>query len=340
MSESPKPTEKLIIDNFVGIKHLELDIRQINILIGPQATGKSICAKLLFYFKRFPQEIMNNLSAVRSEIELGRLCIAKFDEYFPPRSLGRHPFTIRYEVGDYFTELKGRPETSTRLGIESSLLKMLGENFQAPPSGRRAQGLPPGLDLPASRSEVMLDYLKTRVFTRAGYDQVFIPAGRSFLVNLRSAVFSLMEAKVPIDPFMKHLGAYYEWFRGLYLKQPPEEINLGIEDILRGHYVGADDEDIIETKDGRRVDSMHWSSAQQEVLPLAIILAAIPFAGSLGGGFTLYVEEPEAHLFPLAQKEIVELLATAVKTTRAPQSVQYFITTHSPYVLTSFNKGN
>ena len=45
--------EKLIIDNFAGIKHIELDVGQINILIGPQATGKSVCAKLHYYFEYF-----------------------------------------------------------------------------------------------------------------------------------------------------------------------------------------------------------------------------------------------------------------------------------------------
>lgn len=41
-----QPHERLIIDNFAGIKHLEIELKKINILIGPQGTGKSVCAKL------------------------------------------------------------------------------------------------------------------------------------------------------------------------------------------------------------------------------------------------------------------------------------------------------
>jgi predicted ATPase len=41
------------------------------------------------------------------------------------------------------------------------------------------------------------------------------------------------------------------------------------------------------------------------------------------------IEEPEAHLFPTAQKYLIELLALVVNTTPS----QIFITTHSPYVL-------
>lgn len=47
------------------------------------------------------------------------------------------------------------------------------------------------------------------------------------------------------------------------------------------------------------------------------------------------IEEPEAHLFPAAQKKIVELLGLVFNNARSP--LQLIITTHSPYVLTSLN---
>ncbi len=50
-------TEKLIIKNFAGIKELEIEVKKINILIGPETSGKSICAKLLFYFQDFFKEV-------------------------------------------------------------------------------------------------------------------------------------------------------------------------------------------------------------------------------------------------------------------------------------------
>ena len=46
------------------------------------------------------------------------------------------------------------------------------------------------------------------------------------------------------------------------------------------------------------------------------------------------VEEPEAHLFPVAQKSLIELLALMVNQN---DDNQLIITTHSPYVLTVFN---
>lgn len=43
--------EKIKIQNFGGIAVLEAEFKQINIFIGPQASGKSITVKLLFFFK-------------------------------------------------------------------------------------------------------------------------------------------------------------------------------------------------------------------------------------------------------------------------------------------------
>lgn len=48
---------------------------------------------------------------------------------------------------------------------------------------------------------------------------------------------------------------------------------------------------------------------------------------------SIYIEEPEAHLFPNAQKAIVRLLARLCNMDK----YQVFITTHSPYLLSSIN---
>jgi predicted ATPase len=53
------------------------------------------------------------------------------------------------------------------------------------------------------------------------------------------------------------------------------------------------------------------------------------------GGATVFIEEPEAHLFPTAQRKIVQLLGRLANDIRS--DFQLFITTHSPYILSSFN---
>jgi hypothetical protein len=82
----------------------------------------------------------------------------------------------------------------------------------------------------------------------------------------------------------------------------------------------------------RRVRLADASSGQQEALPLLLTLGLV-FSG-LESKRDVYFEEPEAHLFPTSQREIVELLAAAFNL--AKDSVRFVLTTHSPYILTTF----
>jgi predicted ATP-dependent endonuclease of OLD family len=45
------------------------------------------------------------------------------------------------------------------------------------------------------------------------------------------------------------------------------------------------------------------------------------------------IEEPEAHLYPMAQKHLIEMIAMMLNSTDS----QVIITTHSPYILSIFN---
>ncbi|MBF0473444.1 MAG: AAA family ATPase, partial [Nitrospirae bacterium] len=105
--------------------------------------------------------------------------------------------------------------------------------------------------------------------------------------------------------------------------------------LLNGNYEIIKDEDYISLNDGRYISVATASSGQQEILPLMMVLAwFIIIRRKLG--YTLYIEEPEAHLFPTSQKHIVELISSVFNISNKPP-LQFFITTHSPYILTSFN---
>ena len=41
--------KKLIIDNIGPIKHVELDLKRVNVIIGPQSAGKSCILKIAFF---------------------------------------------------------------------------------------------------------------------------------------------------------------------------------------------------------------------------------------------------------------------------------------------------
>jgi hypothetical protein len=92
------------------------------------------------------------------------------------------------------------------------------------------------------------------------------------------------------------------------------------------------------SNDKSKIDIAHASSGQQEVLPMAVILSAQPYQKTFGGQHFV-IEEPETHLFPSAQNDIILLIANAYnyKPINGERINAFTIATHSPYILTAFN---
>jgi len=348
--------EKLIVKDFAGIKDMEIDVKRVNILIGPQASGKSVCAKLLFYFKNFVWEILSVVENKQTKRNLDSNYSKTFEEYFPPDSWGKQDFFIRYEISNVFIEVSRKQNTKGKISLSYSdffnkelkdlrnLLKKAGEK-----SSERNTKYDNLENLYLTRQvlrEHLIDFLGKSIGREAAFTQLFIPAGRSFFANLQSNIFSFLSSNNTLDPFLREFGSTYEDIKSLrlgsrnrlegrYTKDIQEEINSLIEKTLCGKHVREKGKDFLEVADGRRISVANSSSGQQETLPLTTMLAALPFLVASRVGRTVYIEEPEAHLFPSAQRNIVELIATVFNYRK--EQLQFFITTHSPYVLTALN---
>ncbi|MEG3928982.1 MULTISPECIES: AAA family ATPase [unclassified Microcoleus] len=348
--------EKLTVKNFAGITDLEIEIKRINILIGPQASGKSVCAKLLFYFKNFVWEILSIVENEQTKRNLDSNYSKKFEEYFPPNSWGKQDFFIRYELANIFIEVSRKKESKGKIVLSYSelfnkeftelrnLLKKI--RVQYSEEYPKYDSLDRFYVTSQMLREIFVDFLVTSIGREAAFSQLFIPAGRSFFANLQNNIFSFLSSNNALDPFLREFGSIYENIKRSAIvsrsrlaetnaKDIQEEIDRLIENSLCGKHVHEKGKDFLEVADGRRISIANSSSGQQETLPLTIMLAALPFLTSSGIGQTVYIEEPEAHLFPSAQRNVVELIATVFNYRK--EQLQFFITTHSPYVLTAFN---
>lgn len=126
------------------------------------------------------------------------------------------------------------------------------------------------------------------------------------------------------------IDSYYEVIND---KENIKTIVEKITQILKGNYVidRWGEKILIPENNEQYVYLRNSSSGQQEAIRILqdIFLAVIEKQKVLR-----IIEEPEAHLFPDAQKTIIELLALLVNEDKDNQLI---ITTHSPYVLTVFN---
>ncbi len=332
-------TERLIIQNFAGIQHIDIEIKKFNILIGPQASGKSICAKLLFYFKNIPSEIIHAVGETDySQKTIDTKFKTRFLEYFPSISLGDKSFLIRYEHSDSFIEITSSEtrEEAIKIHFSADYNHVISEL-----ENDQLEGIPQYLLLEniSTQRDKCLGLIKSQLGEFSLDFQLFIPAGRSFFSIIQRSIFSFLNRKNNLDPFLISFGSIYEsvkqvqlpLFRAAYNNKMK---NLA-EEIVCGKYLAHRNQDFIEMSDGRIVNLAAASSGQQETLPLTMILLELPNLQGFNDRKTVYIEEPEAHIFPDAQRKLVELIAAAFNLN--PGKTQFFITTHSPYVLTVIN---
>ena len=324
--------ERIIIENFAGIKHLDIPLGQINVFIGPQATGKSVCAKVIFYFKTFMIDMLNAIVNKETKRQFDAGLLKKFKTYFPPTTLGQGIFKLRYEIGDMFIQIDG---IKTKLALSYS-------NYYKNELNTEKARLKKQLE--NHDIAYVISHFNTNQINKLGtiissYGQVFIPAGRSFFSILQSNIFYLLSNNVDIDPFIIEFGRIYEISKRLNLteidkdnehKNLTHKIDLLGLSILKGKFIQERNKEFLLLDDGREVHLSNLSSGQQEILPLAIVLKGILLLDN-GYGYTIYIEEPEAHLFPSAQKKVVELIATIFNMSNKP--MQFVITTHSPYLI-------
>lgn len=332
--------------NFAGISEAEIELGRMNIFIGPQASGKSVCAKLFFFFKETPRRVVLGVMEERTKPQLRSSDRDLFLNYFPATSWNKGSFKITYSCGDFSVTVsrKGRDSSTVEITYSDYYDRILQAARQALRKAQEPHD--PEEYFPDVRSSITATLnakISQEIGSALANNNYFIPAGRSFFSTIQSNVFSFIASNLRIDPFLAEFGRLYERYRGIYViraaqrKTDKRKLTERVERLLCGTYMRVKGDDFIRMSDDRQIPLSSSSSGQQEVLPLAITLASIAGTARGAARSTLIVEEPEAHLYPSAQREIVHLFAAATDLSLKVPTTQFLITTHSPYILSALN---
>jgi AAA15 family ATPase/GTPase len=343
----------LTLEQFLSIDNAEVDLRRFTVLIGPQANGKSVIAKASYFFEDFlSKHFTSSIGTGLTKRELEKAGIAAFEEIFPRYAWGDSSFKLVYRIDEFelsITRVSGS-KSPVKIDYPPELAK-LHRKARAAYKAKRIEYesiKKEGRQRHRTRDplgEILDELIFSTPLARLFPTNVFIPASRSFFANLQKNVFSFLANHISIDHLIKEFGSAYESAKWLYQNFSPriqnkEEIGplfdilkKDAESIIRGVYRLEDDQDWIVTNK-RRINVANASSGQQEALPMLVVLlvwSLFDFAHSRQTRF--FIEEPEAHLFPMSQKRIVDMLARIY----SERSCSFVITTHSPYILTALN---
>lgn len=346
---------KLVIKNFSCIDDAEIDLTNLTLLIGPQASGKSVVAKLVYFF----QEIIVNKGDLYHYDSFSKEQITKnldvtFKQFFPFEAWGTKKFSLFFEAGGFGVRIERHSTTKKNFAnltfhysdaFEEWLRDVTKSIDQAKLQAKKE----------GSESNDDIDFLLSmRVGNKARESfqkmigkeenletQFYIPAGRSFFTTLGKS-FAIAEHARLIDPIAIRFGKFLSYLRdkgsrswnkssakrAAYHKDVWQKLmggELVIESDEPEHFMSAD---------GRKVPISFLSSGQQELMPLWYVLTYIYTDTYLSKNrFSLFVEEPETHLFPDAQAVLIEHIAFHI----SESSGCNLITTHSPYILAQVN---
>ena len=335
--------EILHIKNFGGLNDVTVEISQkYTLILGQQASGKSIIAKLLYFFKGITSFRYYPTSNLEDNI-IEQVMSNRFYSLFPERFWPDGSFEITYSVDDkHFVVNRFADDIS--FIVPDSFKKIL-ESFP----GFYTAALDALTQTSSDAQNGMADFMafikaRQQCMTNAknaGYpvgEQLFVVAARSFYSEMTDRLTALIANNVTVEQLL------LESYATITSAKKAAEMNIidsdnkvaqMIHNILKADYRKEKDKEYLLHEDGRKIELQYASSGQQETFPLLMVLNYVMGISRMSGDpICLYIEEPEAHIFPSAQKLMVELISYISNSTN---NIQVILTTHSPYVMSSFN---
>jgi predicted ATP-dependent endonuclease of OLD family len=354
--------QKITLRPFGPIRDVEIDVKDFMVFIGPQASGKSTICKAIYFFKSLKDDLARYLlDAIEKRHFLdaydsyGKLVTARFLNVWglDPLLTNVH---LEYDYGNSVQVRidvnKGDVEPSYNFAFRKKFIAIVDETQSL--IERIQTETPPFL----SSSEMLAAAAeKKSVFKDIGarIDDLFndhkallfVPAGRSLLATfsdqlqeitprrLDLLMSTFIERIIDIRPlFSESLNKLVQNKRKLSQEEILFDDLNATEQIITRIMKGTFKYDI----DGGKLfyDPSHYtklnyaSSGQQEAIWILLLIYLIILENQ--EVFSVF-EEPEAHLYPEAQQEMVRLMAL-LSNVRQNQVV---LTTHSPYILSAMN---
>jgi len=350
---------RLIVKNFGPLKDIDIELKNVNVFIGPQASGKSALAKLFTIFKaprKFLKDFDKDSATDRSEIynkafkdTLEEYNIGSFLNYDTEIKFDSVLHSVVYSDNKIIYESKLLNKVGELTLLQNnfdenkskilSLLKEVGWNFvlfhmrmleilDLKVTDNYLYKFSKGqIDINEIQFEEILKSFKQNEIYLSTNTSLYIPAERNFINIIKNSALNLLNNNVPIPKHILAFGAELE-------KVTAKQIDLSF---LQKNlfYRNVNGEDKIFVSEAKSFNLIEAASGVQSVLP---ILTTILHRNNETEHRSFVIEEPELNLFPLAQYEIIKLLELSrFDSSWEDYGTIHTYTTHSPYILAAIN---
>lgn len=363
--------QEIRIKNFGPIEDVWLPVKDFMVFIGPQASGKSTVSKCIYFFKSLRDDLIKYILEEVEKDDPNKFeapiwafvknVRAKFISFWGPT----HHMSDISIYGQYKKEVSLTielvkdsnnnqyvdPKFSPKFHVDFEVIIREAQNF-VDMKNKRDRTFLSSSDLMEIDNERRLflkriESLAKKLFNN-DKDLVFFPAGRSLLATLSDRLPSKDDRQLDYLTleFSNRIGYVRQLFDKSLAGMVFDKRNLThdkiddkavgiaqdiIEKVLKGRYrYDRRDGDRLYYDSNRYTKLNYASSGQQESIWIMNLIYLLILENK---EVFVVIEEPEAHLYPEAQKQMVDLISLLANC----GNNQTIITTHSPYILAALN---
>lgn len=359
--------ERLIMRNFGPIKKLDIEVKDFQIFIGPQTSGKSTIGKAIYFFKslrddliRYSYQSLDNPESSIPLREYATIIRRKFVNIWGASNFLQNMYLRFFYSDDVRISIQLKETSTGRIIIQPAFSKAFKTSFSSiiQEAKRYRESVNKSNNGHPHSSELVNREIEKRAFLSIiermanqlfndEQEIVFVPAGRSLLsvlsgqlqnisdrnidLLMRDFLFRISESKSLFNKSLSEIVQEKSLTQNEDIDFPAvETAQRMIHFILNGEYRNDRDGEKIFISPDKYVKLNFSSSGQQESLWILHLI----FLFILDNKKCFFIiEEPEAHLYPEAQKKMIDLIALLFN----HRQNKIFITTHSPYILASVN---
>ncbi|MBN2881686.1 ATP-binding protein [Candidatus Woesearchaeota archaeon] len=332
---------KISISSLGPIENAEFDLKDITIITGSQASGKSTILKATYFLlmmKDFVLQAFLDFESKKNRTYLEAIedvLTQEFFQLFDLCFINKNTKLIYSISNNKSYEIKIKNLKKISISFSYELENNLKEEYAF-----FKNTIHNSEDIGVSEIQTLVG-TKYRQFQKIfdlDKDVVFIPADRSQFLDV--ANLSLKEDKI-VNSFSYYIKLITKRFVKSYIDLDKEFKNDGnlfaltndrIKNILKGEFLVKQDKYKIVFNNGKEIDLASASSGQRESsLVLHLLKFFMYYRERIK--YIVLCEEPESHLYTDAQSKILELFVLFINI----KGNKVLITTHSPYLLQKTN---